>query len=90
MILGSFAAVRIGKRGARLRNLGLGRQRPLRLLARGEIAHQRDALRVLLGAHEIGVPRAGLVGIGAYGLIGQIIIATIGAVICIWVWQRIR
>jgi len=33
---------------------------------------------------------AGVFGIGAYGLIGQIIIATLGAILCIWVWQRIR
>ena len=33
---------------------------------------------------------AGLVGIGATGLAGQIIIATVGAIICLWVWQRIR
>jgi len=33
---------------------------------------------------------AGLLGIAAYGLIGQTIVATVGAIICIWVWQRIR
>jgi uncharacterized membrane protein YeaQ/YmgE (transglycosylase-associated protein family) len=33
---------------------------------------------------------AGLVGIGAYGVIGEIIIATLGAILCIWVWQRMR
>ncbi len=33
---------------------------------------------------------AGLVGIGAYGLLGEIIVATLGAVLCLWVWQRMR
>jgi uncharacterized membrane protein YeaQ/YmgE (transglycosylase-associated protein family) len=33
---------------------------------------------------------AGLLGLGAYNVIGEIIIATIGAIICILVWQRIR
>ena len=33
---------------------------------------------------------AGLLGLGAYNLIGEIIIATIGAIICILVWQRMR
>jgi uncharacterized membrane protein YeaQ/YmgE (transglycosylase-associated protein family) len=33
---------------------------------------------------------AGLLGIAAYGLIGQTVVATVGAIICIWVWERIR
>ena len=33
---------------------------------------------------------AGLLGLGAYNVIGEIIIATIGAIVCILVWQRIR
>ena len=33
---------------------------------------------------------AGVIGIAAYGPIGQIIIATLGAILCLWVWQRIR
>jgi uncharacterized membrane protein YeaQ/YmgE (transglycosylase-associated protein family) len=33
---------------------------------------------------------AGLLGLGAYNLIGEIIIATLGAIICIYVWQRMR
>ena len=33
---------------------------------------------------------AGLIGIGAYGIIGQIIVATLGAILCLWIWQRIR
>ncbi len=31
---------------------------------------------------------AGLVGIAAIHIIGQLIIATIGAVLCIWLWRR--
>ena len=27
---------------------------------------------------------AGLLGIGAYGLLGEIVIATLGAILCIW------
>jgi uncharacterized membrane protein YeaQ/YmgE (transglycosylase-associated protein family) len=57
------------------------------------MGRQQDLLMNLLigvvGA-VVGGLLAGLVGIGAYGLIGQIIIATVGAVICLWVWQRIR
>ncbi len=33
---------------------------------------------------------ASLLGLGAHNVIGEIIIATIGAIICILVWQRIR
>jgi uncharacterized membrane protein YeaQ/YmgE (transglycosylase-associated protein family) len=33
---------------------------------------------------------AGVLGIAAYGLIGQIIIATLGAILCLWVWRRMR
>ena len=33
---------------------------------------------------------AGLIGIGAYGIIGQIIVATLGAILCLWIWQRVR
>jgi len=33
---------------------------------------------------------AGLIGIGAYGIIGQIVVATLGAILCLWIWQRVR
>jgi len=33
---------------------------------------------------------AGLLGLGASNLIGEIIIATLGAILCIFVWQRMR
>ena len=33
---------------------------------------------------------AGLIGIGAYGIIGQIIVATLGAILCLWIWRRVR
>ncbi|MGZ5917681.1 MAG: hypothetical protein ACXWJ4_10230 [Methyloceanibacter sp.] len=33
---------------------------------------------------------AGLIGLGAYNLIGEIVIATLGAILCIYIWQRIR
>jgi uncharacterized membrane protein YeaQ/YmgE (transglycosylase-associated protein family) len=33
---------------------------------------------------------AGLIGIGAYGLLGEIVIATLGAILCIYVWMRMR
>jgi len=33
---------------------------------------------------------AGLVGIAAYGLIGQIVVATLGAILCIYLWRRFR
>ncbi len=33
---------------------------------------------------------AGLIGLSASGPIGEIILATGGAVLCIWVWQRMR
>lgn len=32
----------------------------------------------------------GVVGITASNLLGQVIIATAGAVLCIWLWQRMR
>jgi uncharacterized membrane protein YeaQ/YmgE (transglycosylase-associated protein family) len=33
---------------------------------------------------------AGLIGLGAYNLIGEIIIATLGAILCIFIWHRMR
>ena len=33
---------------------------------------------------------AGLLGLGAYNIIGEIIIATLGAILCLYVWQRMR
>jgi uncharacterized membrane protein YeaQ/YmgE (transglycosylase-associated protein family) len=63
------------------------------VLASYIMGRQQDLLVNLLvgvvGA-VVGGLLAGLVGIGASGLIGQIIIATVGAIICLWVWQRIR
>jgi hypothetical protein len=32
----------------------------------------------------------GLVGITASNIIGQVIIATAGAALCIWLWRRMR
>ncbi len=29
-------------------------------------------------------------GLGAYNIIGEIIIATLGAILCLYVWQRMR
>jgi len=31
-----------------------------------------------------------VIGIAAYGLAGKIVIATLGAILCIWVWQRMK
>jgi uncharacterized membrane protein YeaQ/YmgE (transglycosylase-associated protein family) len=33
---------------------------------------------------------AGLLGLGGYNILGEIIIATLGAILCIFVWQRMR
>jgi uncharacterized membrane protein YeaQ/YmgE (transglycosylase-associated protein family) len=33
---------------------------------------------------------ASLLGLGAYNLIGEIIVATLGAILCIYIWQRMR
>ena len=38
----------------------------------------------------VGGALAGLLGLGAYNIIGSIIIATLGAIICLYVWQRMR
>jgi uncharacterized membrane protein YeaQ/YmgE (transglycosylase-associated protein family) len=57
------------------------------------MGRQQDLLvNLLIGVvgAVVGGLLAGLVGIGAYGVIGEIIIATLGAILCIWVWQRMR
>ena len=62
-------------------------------LASHIMGRQQDLLvNLLIGVigAVVGGLLAGLVGIAAYGLIGQIIIATLGAVLCLWVWQRMR
>ncbi len=57
------------------------------------MGRQQDLLvNLLIGVigAVVGGLLAGLLGLGAYNLIGQIIIATLGAVLCIWIWQRMR
>jgi uncharacterized membrane protein YeaQ/YmgE (transglycosylase-associated protein family) len=57
------------------------------------LERQQDLLiNLLIGiiGAVVGGLLAGLLGLGAYNVIGEIIIATIGAIICILVWQRIR
>src|SRR4029079_17043917 len=51
------------------------------------MGRQQDLLvNLLIGI--IGAVVGGLLGLGAYNLIGEIIIATLGAILCIFVWQR--
>ena len=51
------------------------------------MGRQQDLLvNLLIGI--IGAVVGGLLGLGAYNLIGEIIIATVGAILCIFVWQR--
>ena len=38
----------------------------------------------------VGGSLGGFVGLGATNIIGQVIIATGGAILCIWLWQRMR
>ena len=62
-------------------------------LASWILGRQQDLLvNLLIGiiGAVVGGLLAGLLGLGAYNLIGEIIIATIGAIICILVWQRMR
>ena len=57
------------------------------------LGRQQDLLiNLLIGiiGAVVGGLLAGLLGLGTYNLIGEIIIATIGAIICILVWQRMR
>ena len=57
------------------------------------MGRQQDLLiNLLIGiiGAVVGGLLAGLVGIAAYGLIGQIIIATLGAILCLWLWRRMR
>jgi uncharacterized membrane protein YeaQ/YmgE (transglycosylase-associated protein family) len=57
------------------------------------LGRQQDLLvNLLIGiiGAVVGGLLAGLLGLGAYNIIGEIIIATIGAIICILVWQRMR
>ena len=63
------------------------------MLASYIMGRQQDLLLNLLigiiGA-VVGGLLAGLLGLGAYNIIGEIILASIGALICILVWQRMR
>ena len=63
------------------------------MLASYFMGRQRDLLvNLLIGiiGAVVGGLLAGLVGISAYGLLGEIIIATLGAILCLFVWQRMR
>jgi len=60
------------------------------VLASYIMGRQQDLLvNLLIGiiGAVVGGLLAGLLGLGAYNIIGEIIIATIGAIICILVWQ---
>jgi uncharacterized membrane protein YeaQ/YmgE (transglycosylase-associated protein family) len=57
------------------------------------MGRQQDLLiNLLIGVvgAVVGGLLAGLLGIAAYGLLGQIVVATLGAILCIWVWLRVR
>ncbi|MGI8725729.1 MAG: GlsB/YeaQ/YmgE family stress response membrane protein [Methyloceanibacter sp.] len=57
------------------------------------MGRQKDLLtNLLIGVvgTVVGGLLAGLLGLGAYNIIGSIIIATPGAIICLYVWQRMR
>src|SRR5215831_15261262 len=57
------------------------------------LGRQQDLLvNLLIGiiGAVVGGLLAGLLGLGASNMIGEIIIATVGAIICILVWQRMR
>ena len=63
------------------------------MLASYIMGRQQDLLvNLLIGiiGAVVGGLLAGLLGLGAYNLIGEIIIATLGAILCIFVWQRMR
>jgi uncharacterized membrane protein YeaQ/YmgE (transglycosylase-associated protein family) len=38
----------------------------------------------------IGGFTAKLLGLTAYNVIGEVVVATVGAIICLFIWQRIR
>jgi uncharacterized membrane protein YeaQ/YmgE (transglycosylase-associated protein family) len=57
------------------------------------MGRQQDLLiNLLIGVigAVVGGLLAGLLGLGAFNLIGSIIIATLGAILCIYVGQRMR
>jgi uncharacterized membrane protein YeaQ/YmgE (transglycosylase-associated protein family) len=57
------------------------------------MGRQQDLLiNLLIGVigAVVGGLLAGLLQLGATGLIGQIIIATLCAIICLYVWRRMR
>ena len=53
------------------------------------LGRQQDLINLLVGiiGAVVGGLLAGLLQLGATGLIGEIIIATIGAIVCILVWH---
>jgi uncharacterized membrane protein YeaQ/YmgE (transglycosylase-associated protein family) len=57
------------------------------------MGRQQDLLvNLLIGiiGAVVGGLLADLLGLGAYNLIGEIIIATLDAILCIFIWQRMR
>jgi uncharacterized membrane protein YeaQ/YmgE (transglycosylase-associated protein family) len=57
------------------------------------MGRQQDLLvNLLIGVigAVVGGLLAGLLGMGASNIIGAIIIATLGAILCLFVWQRMR
>lgn len=43
----------------------------------------------VIGAY-VGGFIANLIGIQLYGILGAVVIATLGAILCLWIWRKIR
>lgn len=79
LILGLIIFLIVGLVAGALASFYMGRQQDLWM----------SLLIGIVGAM-IGGFVARLLGLTAYNVIGEVVVATLGAILCLYVWQRIR
>ncbi len=79
LIIGLIIFLIVGLAAGALASFYMGRQQDLWM----------NLLIGVIGAM-VGGFIAQLLGLTAYNVIGEVVVATLGAILCLYVWQRIR
>jgi uncharacterized membrane protein YeaQ/YmgE (transglycosylase-associated protein family) len=79
LIIGLIIFLIVGLAAGALASFYMGRQQDLWM----------NLLIGVIGAM-VGGFIARLLGLNAYNVVGEVVVATLGAILCLYVWQRIR